>query len=658
MIRANEKPNHKRTGCETESLLGLQLTLLRDIEAITDISLARDIATISFRVEREGLSFLTKTLPAFGKNILSSYNTGTFQSQTAFSRTSGSALPKFLYGLTSRLFCDTGVLRTNPCYVAAWAVHQITQFLYKYELPYTKEVQDKMLQRMKETDSSLVNIALRSSVHPDYGLESLIFNASHLIGEVLRDFDFTEIYPSHGPGSTNEGTVKQYDKYKFRRPDELLDFSYPQGEYYIASPWTSENSHRWGLVPFKATFSVPQPLRGLRTDDTLRTAKVACVPKDSRGPRVISAEAKELMWVQQGLNTAFVRLFELHPLTKGHVNFRSQDVNRELALEGSRDNGVYTTIDMQEASDRVSLSLIGELFPSEVFAALYSTRSQYNLVPFSKGSETIRLNKFAPMGSAVCFPVESIIFWALSVAGLMTGHNMSIDEAANHVYVYGDDIIVPDWAHECVVKSLERVGMKINASKSFSCGPFRESCGMDAFLGVDITPVRLKSRMPTKKSQAELLVGWTDTANLLKRRGLEVTAEEVFKLVEKFLGKLPNIPVQCGVLGREDPLFDFEDLSKATNRTIKFVPKYIGEGFVVLGIDPKSFNRPDYQGRFISGWVLSVKTFEPTQEEFSEAHAYLRYFSLKKNSTLPVEGVRRFADNRNVRLRWKKVVIT
>jgi hypothetical protein len=53
-----------------------------------------------------------------------------------------------------------------------------------------------------------------------------------------------------------------------------------------------------------------------------------------------------------------------------------------------------------------------------------------------------------------------------------------------------------DW-YRCVTDALSSVGLVVNHDKSFVHGHFRESCGMDAFRGVQVTPIRFRKPLPT-----------------------------------------------------------------------------------------------------------------------------------------------------------------
>jgi hypothetical protein len=81
-----------------------------------------------------------------------------------------------------------------------------------------------------------------------------------------------------------------------------------------------------------------------------------------------------------------------------------------MAKEGSV-SGEIATIDLSDASDRVSLALVEELFGFNpgFLRFLKLSRSPFAQLP---GGELVLLNKFASMGSALTFPVEAMVFTA------------------------------------------------------------------------------------------------------------------------------------------------------------------------------------------------------------------------------------------------------
>jgi hypothetical protein len=156
------------------------------------------------------------------------------------------------------------------------------------------------------------------------------------------------------------------------------------------------------------------------------------------------------------------------------------------------------------------------------------------------------LEKFASMGSALCFPVEAMYFYTCCVLALLKRHNLPVSRSnILHVrrllYVYGDDIIVPSTDAVFVLDYLQRYNCKVNATKSFWTGKFRESCGVDAYDGKVVSPTYIGTLPPKNKRQPERLISWTATANLFYKRGYWRTAQLLFNYVEAVLGPLPYL---------------------------------------------------------------------------------------------------------------------
>lgn len=276
----------------------------------------------------------------------------------------------------------------------------------------------------------------------------------------------------HGTGSVSTGELP-HEKAVFQRYYHDLHTVFPYGDYFVYS---------WGH--YADTFDV-KSLEEFRHG----TAKVVLVPKDSRGPRLISCEPLEYQWIQQGLRRQLEKAIDECPLTHGRINFRNQAINRDLALRGSAGEP-WVTLDMKDASDRVTLALIKLLFPEPWLTCLLASRTPATVLP---SGEVHTMRKFAPMGSSLCFPVESLVFWSLSIAAIMRTHALTASQASTLMYVFGDDLIVRREVYATVLQHLPLVDLKFNESKCCVAGSFRESCGCDAYKGVDVTPLRVKS---------------------------------------------------------------------------------------------------------------------------------------------------------------------
>jgi hypothetical protein len=276
-------------------------------------------------------------------------------------------------------------------------------------------------------------------------------------------------------------------------------------------------------------------------------SKMILVHKDARGPRVICAEELELMFIQQGLADQVKR--SIQRVSAGRVQFADQSINGRLALLASltRDDA---TLDLKDASDRVSLWAVRRALRGHLLLEyLEATRSVRVLLP--NGEYRLGLRKFAPMGSALCFPIEAALFYSIAVAAIAALLPGRLRWIRRHVHVYGDDIIVPREYAACVMDALEAWSLKVNRTKSFVHGFFRESCGVDAFAGYNVTPVKLKKLLPNEgQKSASELASLARTASLFVERGYVQAGEIAYREVERHLGRLPYGTSSSGFLCR------------------------------------------------------------------------------------------------------------
>lgn len=168
---------------------------------------------------------------------------------------------------------------------------------------------------------------------------------------------------------------------------------------------------------------------------------------------------------------------------------KQQPINKALAHSGSIDGGI-ATIDLKSASDMFSIDLIRQLFPRRWFRLLTAIRSEEIEI---KGVGQVRLNMMSTMGNGFTFPLMTLTIAALiyAVRRIQGGPNLFIDW--RRTAVFGDDIIIPTAEYASVVDTLERAGLVVNTDKSYSSGPFRESCGGDYYEGYDVTPFYVSS---------------------------------------------------------------------------------------------------------------------------------------------------------------------
>lgn len=283
---------------------------------------------------------------------------------------------------------------------------------------------------------------------------------------------------------------------------------------------------------------------------------LTAVPKTQATPRLIAIEPTVMQYIQQAIMAPLVQNIESNSVSRSFTAFTDQRPNQALAKKGSKD-GSLATLDLSEASDRVANWLVEDLFSDyphflEGIQACRSTRCQ-----LPSGS-VMQIQKFASMGSALTFPIEAMVFTTVALTGILRSTNTpptlaSIKKLFGQVRVYGDDIIVPVDKAEAVIDTLETFGFKVNRSKSFWTGPFRESCGKEYFHGNDVSIVKVRERFPSSSRSAKEMVSLVSFRNQLCEAGWFDTVDELDQSISVLLrGTYPVVSSNSPLLGRID----------------------------------------------------------------------------------------------------------
>lgn len=501
------------------------------------ISTVRDQKTISDRVEHEGLSFLTITLPTFGKDLQKGLSRGYVAHDLFQGFSWKGGLPRFFGGFLELVFdACTGQLLHDPSIEAIRCLHQITSILAKVELPCSDARVARAKARYMECEQEvrLADRALEAQNIELFKQVSVV-----LFGQVFSDVDRMvyegELVPKHGPGATAD-RLRGNAKYNQSVWTHRLESYFPAGEFIL--PSLRYHSDLDGVDFLEPGDEIP--------------VRVITVPKTLKTPRIIAVEPTCMQYAQQALLAPIVEGIERSDSLSPFIGFRDQEPNKALAREGSL-HGNLATLDLSEASDRVSNQHVRLLLRHHphLRGAVEACRSRKADVD----GKVIRLAKFASMGSALCFPFEAMVFTTIIFAAISKELNRPmtprlLKEFRGKVRVYGDDIIVPVEMMDPVSRMLTAFGLKVNADKSFGSGKFRESCGGDYYAGHKITPVRCRSVFPTKRKHVAEIVSTVALRNHLFQDGWQESVDWLDSVLKRVITHFPEVHPSSPVLGR------------------------------------------------------------------------------------------------------------
>lgn len=512
-----------------ESILSMFQSLLADFVNLNplyrSIDMARDFETIKTRFDHEGLGLLSVTLPQLMQDLFCWAEGGT-PAYDGWKKHNHAEYPAFLGRLFGAVYA-----RGEHSELAFKQIYQVCVCFKKLNGPFKESTLHKTLCTFVDVDKQLGRI--------DFTAEPLTPILTDARNTITRLFEgMSDRYlkgflkPRPGPGATNT-QVETHMRFRPHVVYEPLDEEFGYLEWFYYHSWCPiEDAKRYMSLPTKA----------------LAESRFKFVPKYLFKPRGICIEENEMQFFQQSLKGFLYEWLESHHATRGRINFEKQSVNRSLALTSSSDLK-YATIDMSDASDRVARELVHRLFINtsllETLDAVSTRR-----IKLPNGSYILS-HKFAPMGSGVCFPVMALTHWALITSIIKLSTLPDSEKVAKEVYVYGDDIIFPVEACEAVFTYLPLFGMKLNKTKSFSRGLFRESCGIHAYNGSDVTPVYVNyvTSNSLEKSDTTVLLSLIAKESQLHKAGYSETAQCVRRLVERHFWSLPFVGEASPVLG-------------------------------------------------------------------------------------------------------------
>lgn len=552
--------------------------------------LDRDIRTIELRYKHEGISFLTVTLPAFCQTLERGLADGQFRCPLGFRKLKGSSLPSFCSGLTSNVFDTvTGLVKDHVDEGCLSSVIQLTMILKKVQMDSRRS--DKLHQKavseffsndeligqnvLSDRDAHYMSLVTRF-ILPSLSAEVEVDESysDEELRELLVPLDFrkpirrTYELCNHGPGAVSEKLS----------PNQKWIRTY-QGVLTDAFGGSFDHYDQFGL-------NHRSPLSGdddqidriskelqlsSETEASRSTARLISVAKNSTSRRTITIEPTLNQFIQQGLKAKLWDSISECSILRNSLDVSDQSKNQKLALEGSLyDN--WATIDLKSASDLLSLRLVEQVFQHrpDFLRKMLNCRSRY----VTCDNVTREIAKYAGMGNATTFPVQSVVFTVLAITAIMDTMGKyptywGVRRASRHVRVYGDDIIVSTRYAHAVVAWLVNAGLKVNTNKSFLNGYFKESCGVRCYKGVDYTPLYLKHLPDNSSTKSKAIEGLVSFSNNAWLRGLYLTSNRIAGEVEDRLRiNLPLVANNSPVLGWETrrQVQDFHHWNRALHR--------------------------------------------------------------------------------------------
>lgn len=393
---------------------------------------------------------------------------------------------------------DVDTFRRN--YISA---HFFDRYLYAEEDASCRSLEERALGKFKENLARGYcqnNVFLKNL---QYGrLNSVLESAKLEIQSLLGELELEDWFPlcAHGPNATLG--VKKENSYADKKA-QALDGTLPA--IALHKEYLRWNNHLGAYL---------EPMLNGKTIEyeCVSGSKLSFVPKKFDSLRTMMIEPTINQFFQQGLG----RLISKRLKERGDIDLDNQaDVHRDLVRLITANNLDIATIDWSQASDRIWLSLVQRLLPSDWFAAIQDVRSPYCSYkgPGDKLPSMYEITMCGSMGCGFTFPLQTLVFLCVIRALAREGGH------SEFVSVFGDDCICDSSLREDIEWFAGEVDWKLNSDKSFFDGPFRESCGVDSYRGEDCRPFFIQRPPLSDLSRATSLEAWAyGVFNLIGQR--------------------------------------------------------------------------------------------------------------------------------------------
>lgn len=601
---------------------GFRKDILRTYPEVKGVDL--DFERITLGSQTRGLAYFTLDLPSLESLLLRGLESGRLElegplSQAVSKRT---RVPRLLSGLWLRVFDNSSCLRPEPDINAILDLRQVLTFGKKLLVECTADRREAVIQGYHDVEKALRLPSLgwsqdRLSVGQchNHHLVDCVVNGLHNSGRsvcnqmqsegpelpldredqeparelardqhlLLRTQQVADILmdvlgPFEPLGYSSQLELDGHGT-GFKHGPGAVAERLSQGEKSSFPYWPAKLE---GTFPFDYCAKMPNDPRG-RPLNHEPASRLYCVPKTAKGPRLIAAEPVAHMWCQQ-LIWSWLRKTTEDRFYGFFVNFRRQDLSGDMVLKASLDRSL-ATVDLSDASDRLSCWTVERMFRRNptLLTALHAARTRYLRDDNLKGTTFLRLRKFASQGTASTFPVQSLVFLIIALASCFDNEEPTWEKIwrlRSQVRVFGDDIILPRHGYARLCRIMDRLQLKVNTSKSYVHGKFRESCGQDGYAGFCVTPVKPKTIVADGPASSQAVI---DTSNNLFNKGYWNASHNLISQLPDRVQRALRI---VGILDAGFPglsSFVGSDESHLTKRWNSRLHRYEGRVFQISG---------------------------------------------------------------------------
>lgn len=523
-------------------LLQIALGILKDFQVAYPEcrGIDRDKNRLTSLVKDRGIGVFGLDLPARLDAFLRGLETGRLDPKGTLRYSKEYPVPRLFAGLYMRVFDKDLCLKQDPCINSISFLIQLLRLGKKLEIECTPVRRNRQIEEYFDVERELFppTLAWRDDDLDPRGVGSRLH---------LRDFMVADLPLFPGNRCPDEvarteelldkcqrvadiiiKAIGPFDCYSFAesRSESGRSFGFRHGPGAVAERggrWFDKNTFpHWTAkletwFPFREIGAMPNDPREKPRNHEVPSRLIA-VPKTLKGPRLIAAEPSEHQFCQQQMLAFFVDRFH-HVFRGAFITLKDQRPSQEMTKSASLDKSL-ATVDLSSASDRLTCRVVERIFRRSptLLHSMHAARTRYVKETMRGRTTHALLRKFASQGTAVTFPVQSLVFLCCALACSIEGDVTwaKINSLRHKVRVFGDDIILPSTGYADLVSLLTTLQLKVNVDKSFVNGHFRESCGMYAYKGYDVTPVSPKTTRPDDAASRKAVL---DISNNLFYKG-------------------------------------------------------------------------------------------------------------------------------------------